>query len=139
MAEAYLVTINIHIVMPRNGKESNIDQFKPNVSESYLIKFESNQCYSLNVVLRYIIYKNYRLPGRHTVELQHYFYSFTFLMIICMSLDSFSNLLTLTFITFSTAADTKKKPYLRSYLNRRYNICPHVQNCPQGSLDTESG
>ena len=27
---------------------------------------------------------------------------------------------------YSTAADTKKEPYLRSYLNRRYNICPHV-------------
>ena len=29
-------------------------------------------------------------------------------------------------VTFSTAADTKKEPYLRSYLNRWYNICPHV-------------
>ena len=26
----------------------------------------------------------------------------------------------------STAADTKKEPYLRRYLNRRYNISPHV-------------
>ena len=40
--------------------------------------------------------------------------------------------------TYSTAADTQKEPYLRSYPNRRYNICPHVYNCSQRSLDTES-
>ena len=30
------------------------------------------------------------------------------------------------YLPYSTAADTKKEPYLWSYLNRRYNICPHV-------------
>ena len=66
---------------------------------------KSNQVYSLNLVTRHVsyrwdIYICMCLPGRNTVKLQHFFYPFTFLTIICISLDSFCKLVPLAFITW---------------------------------------
>ena len=62
----------------------------PNQIKFILLIFLQDICETYTIIC---------LPGRYTVKLQHFFYPLTFLTIICMSLDSFSNLVPLAFIT----------------------------------------